>query len=369
VLLVQTRGALALSAEEVFEKVARSLVVIVAKEAENRSLTQGSGVIIRQGVVATNCHVVKSGTALQVKADKRTFQATLLFADVGRDLCLLHVDGLLAPPADLGTVNNLRPGARVYAVGAPRGLELTISEGLVSGLRELEESTIIQTSAPISPGSSGGGLFDSSGRLVGITTFMLAESQNINFALPVDWLKSVQARSTAARGTYGRGIDAPSRPPSQGKPDDSWLDDMSSRVRVFISSPEDAREFMSTLSFEADRAGLDRQMVLAVIERLSQFRKFAVSASGAQGYMQVMPIWVTQIGTPGQNLFNLRTNLRYGCTILRHYLDKNEGSVFRALSAYHNQALGKPDELVGVDSTFAWEVQEAWTKRWRVDSE
>ena len=76
-----------------------------------------------------------------------------------------------------------------------------------------------------------------------------------------------------------------------------------------------------TVHYEAKRAGLDPQLVLGVIQVESNFRKYAVSRAGARGYMQVMPFWVELIGTPGDNLFHLRTNLRYGCVILRHYLD------------------------------------------------
>jgi S1-C subfamily serine protease len=82
-------------------------------------------------------------------------------------------------------------GERVYAIGAPEGLELTISEGLVSGLREYENVRVIQTSAAISHGSSGGGLFDVNGRLIGITTFSLKEGQNLNFALPGEWIQAL----------------------------------------------------------------------------------------------------------------------------------------------------------------------------------
>ena len=94
------------------------------------------------------------------------------------------------------------------------------------------------------------------------------------------------------------------------------------------------------MHYEATRAGLDPQLVLGVIQVESRFRKYAVSKAGARGYMQVMPFWVDLIGDGKQNLFNLRTNLRYGCTILRHYLDIERGDTFRALGRY-NGSLGK----------------------------
>jgi len=94
--------------------------------------------------------------------------------------------------------------------------------------------------------------------------------------------------------------------------------------------------------YEAMRAGLDPHLVLALIDVESKFRKYAVSRAGARGLMQVMPFWVEQIGEPGHNLFHERTNLRYGCTILRHYLDREHGNVTNALARY-NGSLGQGD--------------------------
>jgi len=101
-------------------------------------------------------------------------------------------------------------------------------------------------------------------------------------------------------------------------------------------------EFLVTVHYEAKRAGLDPQLVLGVIQVESAFRKYAVSKAGARGYMQVMPFWVKLIGERHHNLFHLRTNLRYGCMILRHYLDIEKGNLYRALGRY-NGSLGQPE--------------------------
>jgi soluble lytic murein transglycosylase-like protein len=101
-------------------------------------------------------------------------------------------------------------------------------------------------------------------------------------------------------------------------------------------------EFMMTVHYEAARAGLDPQLVLGVIQHESNFRKYAVSPASARGYMQVMPFWTKLIGSADHNLFHLRTNLRYGCTILRHYLDIENGDLYRALGRY-NGSLGQPE--------------------------
>jgi soluble lytic murein transglycosylase-like protein len=120
----------------------------------------------------------------------------------------------------------------------------------------------------------------------------------------------------------------------------SWLDAMSVRLERHIADEGSRTDFLVSVQYEARRAGLDPQLVLGVIDVESSFRKYAVSSAGARGYMQVMPFWVDLIGSAEHNLFSLRTNLRYGCTILRHYLDVERGDLARALGRY-NGSLGK----------------------------
>jgi len=121
-----------------------------------------------------------------------------------------------------------------------------------------------------------------------------------------------------------------------------WVKEMSPRIAHKVPNEIERRELLATVHYESMRAGLDPQLVLAVIYHESGYKKFAFSSATARGYMQVMPFWVRQIGTPDQNLFNLRTNLRYGTVILRHYLDRESGDLYRALGRY-NGSLGKPD--------------------------
>ena len=122
----------------------------------------------------------------------------------------------------------------------------------------------------------------------------------------------------------------------------SWLTEMAQRIEKRVPYLRSRLDLLRTVHYEASRAGLDPQLVLAVIHVESNFRKFAVSSAGARGYMQVMPFWIGLIGKKGDNLFNLRTNLRYGCVILRHYLDIEDGNLSRALGRY-NGSLGKPE--------------------------
>jgi len=130
----------------------------------------------------------------------------------------------------------------------------------------------------------------------------------------------------------------------------AWPADMASRLAKKMPDWPTRRDFLVTVQYEATRAGLDPQLILGLIEYESNFRKFAVSSAGARGYMQVMPFWLTAIGNGDQDLFHLRTNLRYGCTILRYYLDRENGDYFRALGRY-NGSLGQadyPEHVVGL---------------------
>ena len=120
----------------------------------------------------------------------------------------------------------------------------------------------------------------------------------------------------------------------------AWLADMSSRLASKMPDWPTRRDFLITVQYEATRAGLDPQLVLGLIQHESNFRKYAVSSAGARGFMQVMPFWVRQIGNSGHDLFTLRTNLRYGCTILRYYLEIEQGDLYRALGRY-NGSLGR----------------------------
>lgn len=137
-----------------------------------------------------------------------------------------------------------------------------------------------------------------------------------------------------------------------------WVVEMSKRLARRI--PDRARriDFLKTVQYEATRAGLDPQLVLGVIHVESAFRKYAVSRAGARGYMQVMPFWTELLKRPSDNLFHLRTNIRYGCVILRHYLDIEKGNYFRALGRY-NGSLGQPQ--------YPEKVRRAWRGHWEYD--
>ncbi|MGH8664386.1 MAG: S1C family serine protease [Burkholderiales bacterium] len=209
------------AANTVFEAVSKSVVsvhVFEGKPGARKRVSLGSAVAIARGRVVTNCHVLAWGLSsatnprelpieVKVAGVRTALKARLAHADPARDLCVLEVAGLDAPPAVVGTTRGLKVGQPVYAVGAPRGLELTLSSGIISSLRRNllgkdfpdDSVPIIQTDAAISGGSSGGGLFDGDGRLIGITSFGVRDGQNLNFARPAEWIRDLSLRGVDAR--------------------------------------------------------------------------------------------------------------------------------------------------------------------------
>jgi len=174
-----------------------------------------------------------------------------------------------------------------------------------------------------------------------------------------------EAMADAMRIALSRAITDP-RPP---KPQFSgmeqkikflyWRGEMSERLRKALPDDQVRREFLDTLWYESKRAGLDPQMVLGLIQVESGFHKYAISSAGARGYMQVMPFWTRIIGDgdPGK-LFNMQSNLRYGCSVLRMYIDQENGDLFLALGRY-NGSRGQPQYPDAVRGAWKkWEYKE-----------
>ncbi|MDT3705364.1 MAG: lytic transglycosylase domain-containing protein [Thiobacillus sp.] len=167
-----------------------------------------------------------------------------------------------------------------------------------------------------------------------------------------------EAMSANVRASLQRALadTAASRTAFRNPADETaWLQEMSRRLAKRMPDEAERIEFLTTLHWEASRAGIDPQLMLGLIQVESGFRKYAVSQVGARGYMQVMPFWLRTIGSPDHNLFQLRTNLRYGALILRHYIDIEGGDLFRALGRY-NGSLGRPE--------YPTLVVGAWKRNW-----
>jgi soluble lytic murein transglycosylase-like protein len=161
--------------------------------------------------------------------------------------------------------------------------------------------------------------------------------------------------SASVRGTLATAVNDRSTVDMKDLDTRAWVRAMTRRVIARFPDEESARQFLALVRYESMRAGLDPHLVLAVIDVESKFRKYALSKAGARGYMQVMPFWIEQIGGKGDNLFAERTNLRYGCVILRHYLDREKGNMSNALARY-NGSLGQRD--------YPNHVLRAWKERY-----
>ncbi|MDH3533221.1 MAG: transglycosylase SLT domain-containing protein [Gammaproteobacteria bacterium] len=158
---------------------------------------------------------------------------------------------------------------------------------------------------------------------------VLAPGWVLGEQLPDPELREILRRAASAADSFDDRYDA-----------EVWLTDMSARLARQVQNPGERMEILTRVHYEAARAGLEPELVLAVIEVESNFDRYAISVAGALGLMQVMPFWRDEIGRPDDNLIRLETNLRYGCTILKYYLDKENGDLRRALGRY-NGSLGK----------------------------
>ena len=165
---------------DVFERASGSIYIVKAGDR------MGSAVAISKSDLLTNCHVVRSSSAVLLEREGQSMPAALVSADVEADRCVLRTGREMPQWVKVRPYADIKVGERAFTIGAPRGLELTMAEGLVSSKRTSDGVRFIQTSAPISPGSSGGGLFDTQGYLLGITTFLLKDAQNLNFAIAAE---------------------------------------------------------------------------------------------------------------------------------------------------------------------------------------
>ena len=250
-LLLALAGTVAQAdqAQEVLARVRAQVLLVAALNARGLVESEGSGVLVAAGRVVTNCHVVAEAQAVRLTtADGRQLAARVLREDVGRDLCLLEVADVPAPALPMRPLADVRQGEAAYAVGNPLGLGVAVSAGLVSAIDRRSSEPRILTSAAVSPGSSGGGLFDGSGRLLGITSSVLELGQNVSVAIPAEAIARLERE--------GRTPSPPA--PVTAEPD--WL------------------QIAEALRLRADWAGL-----LAHAERWQQYYPTSADAVAAAG--------------------------------------------------------------------------------------
>jgi S1-C subfamily serine protease len=180
------------SGAELFKFASRSIWVVSAVSSFRElrvsgNISIGSAVAVTQSELLTNCHVVKGHPVITIKKGQAIHQVRVVAGDDRTDRCILSTKGrFLTPVAGMRRFDDLKVGEEVYTIGTPAGFERTLGNGIISGLRTVEGQNLVQTTAQMSSGSSGGGLFDKSGNLIGITTFILRDSQGLNFAIAAE---------------------------------------------------------------------------------------------------------------------------------------------------------------------------------------
>jgi len=212
-------------AEDLFKRISPSIVTIHTFDEREYPQGQGSGVVIGKDRVVTNCHVLREADSLKISSGSEEYAASWIRTDPSRDICVLSVNGIAASPIDIRKMGDVKIGETVFAIGNPLGFGLSVSSGLISGISPYRDEQVIVASIPLSPGSSGGGLFDTKGQLLGITTAILTAGQNLNIVLPAEWIAELSKR----------GVTPPSPSVIPG-PEPRWMEE--AQALQAVNSPE-----------------------------------------------------------------------------------------------------------------------------------
>ena len=270
-------------ARTVYDTASPSVVVVHSQDGGGSGTVQGSGVAFQNGCaepppspvgqqgatvcipdstwIVTNAHVVRDSNRVTVFANGMESTAEVKFRDRDADIALIWADGFAVPKTVISPdINTLRPGDDVFAIGAPKGLDKSISQGIVSAVRPTSSRTLIQTSAAISPGSSGGGLFDAQGRLVGITTLKISGGEGLNFAVSASdlwgWFQANSGASaiavTALPGSIDRSHDAFARWLFQKRPgaEIRRYEEHAANVSAFLKNPDPQKGFNELRAYQ-----------------------------------------------------------------------------------------------------------------------
>jgi Flp pilus assembly protein TadD len=179
-------------ADKIYKENEKAVVVVVVYDGEGRAIRQGSGFIVREGgVIVTNHHVISNARSIKIKTGSKVFNVEgIINLDKENDIAILKVDANNLPTVTIGDADKSSIGEKVYVISSPQGLENTVSDGILSGKREIAPNIkILQMTASVSSGSSGGAVFNENGEVIGIATLLLKDSQNLNFAIPVNVIK------------------------------------------------------------------------------------------------------------------------------------------------------------------------------------
>ena len=302
----------------------------------------GSGVLVDpSGVIVTNLHVIEGDASATVTLASGDIydDVQVIAVDERRDIVIIKIAGFQLPTVEFGDSDDVEVGEGVYAIGAPRGLALTISEGIISGIRRSpgdDGSQVLQTTAAISPGSSGGGLFDEDGRLIGITTSRILSGESLNFAVPINYVRGIVATApkwTLAEFNMARAVPAPARRiPRVDGPGDAYPRDIE---RENLTGIRVVNVVVEELAEDAEAAGLTRRSLLAAVERRLEARRVPLgnSRQGADLYINV----ATHESRRGLYVYYARVSVQQLTTI--------EGNQLRARAdTWANASLGMVGE-------------------------
>src|SRR3569833_621673 len=192
------------TANDIYNRSSHNVLVLEGLDAQGKIQLQASATSLGNDVAVTQCDLLSGADKWVVIQDRHVFSAYPRQRDESRNLCRLDVPGLRTAQLNIVPFEEIRVGQRVYAIGNALGLGLSLSEGLVSGIRDISGKSWIQTTAALAPGSEGGALFDENGRLLGMTDYRMRDGQNINFAAPAAWLPQIVERAGLSN-TLGRG--------------------------------------------------------------------------------------------------------------------------------------------------------------------
>jgi len=200
-ILFISSNTLGQSAKEIAKNCLPSTVSLIMEDETKQPISLGSGFILESGKIVTNLHVIegaKYGYVLENGSSKKHSIKGYFQIDKINDLAILSVPTLTAQPLAISALDKPEVGEKIYAIGNPKGLSGTISEGIVSGIRSMENKSLIQITAPISPGSSGGPVINNKGEVIGVAVGTLTSGQNLNFAIPVNLLNDLASKGTSS---------------------------------------------------------------------------------------------------------------------------------------------------------------------------
>lgn len=303
--------------------VQRYVVLVRVMNSDGKPFSQGSGVAVGEDMVLTNVHVVQGGAVAEVVTGTGDVHVAkgLVAIDAPNDLALLKTKGANLSPAKLGDSDRLQVGEKVLTVGSPLGLQNTVSDGIVSGLREFGNRSYVQITAPISPGSSGGGVFDLKGNLIGVAVSTIKEGQNLNLAIPVNLAKKLISQREEVALPFPAGSE-----PKKEKATPSSIAGLLNRTSRVLSNPIGD----ITFRYQTLRAAGNYDIVVSgVIE-------------GSKGYLA----WL---------LTEQKTRMDFLASIARECDKASGGASFLVILFYQDRWVTYPSSFPSDEISLSWD--------------